>query len=104
MPAGSNIYKTEVKGNPYIKALAVEKGGKRVVVLLNVSKKPQTVKLTGDVVLQKSKTYLYAEGHLKLSEDEMLLPETKNVTVDLYDGITVKMPGESMWLVTDFDY
>lgn len=104
MPAGSNIYKTEVKGNPYIKALAVEKGGKRVVVLLNVSKKPQTVKLTGDVVLQKSKTYLYAEGHLKLSEDEMLLPKTKNVTVDLYDGITVKMPGESMWLVTDFDY
>ncbi len=104
MPAGSDVCRSSVEGNPAVKALAVRKDGKKVVVLLNVSKRPQRVMVKGGSVMARCKTYVYAEGRVRLSGDAVLEPTDDNAVVDLVNGETVDLPGESMWLATDFDY
>ncbi|WP_092113610.1 hypothetical protein [Prevotella sp. KH2C16] len=103
MPAGSDIYRTTVRGSASVKGLAVEKDGRRMVAVLNVSKKPQQVILKGQMVLSDCKRFDYAEGRLCLSDARILLPNAEHLTLNLREGHTIDMPGESLIIFNDFN-
>lgn len=104
MPSGSNIYLTKINGNSNIKAIAVRKNGKSMIAILNVSKKSQEVIVKGDCILNNCKEYIYAEGKLKISNANVLLPDKDGVTFNMKTDNTINMPGESLIMYTDFDY
>lgn len=104
MPAECNICKTTVRGLPTVKAIAVEKDGHKMLAVLNVSKKPTKVVLSGEEEIDGCKRYLYAEGRLKLSETGILEPVDTGVTLNLQRGNTIDMPGESLIVYTNFAY
>lgn len=98
MPAGCRVMKTAVSGHPGVKAIAVEHEGRRMIAVLNVSKRPQKVTLKGNAKLSDCRRYDYAEGRLKLSDEHILLPNAEHQTLDLPAGQTIDMPGESLIL------
>lgn len=104
MQKDCNIYQTTVDGNSCVKALAVEKNGKWMIAVLNVSKKPQKVTLTGRENLSSCKQYIYAEGKLKLADESSLEPNACQLNLELQKGELVDMPGESLYVYTNFDY
>lgn len=106
MPAGSRIYKVDVAGDPALKAIAVEKDGKYMIALVNVSKqeKPVVLKSSSLSALKGVKQYLYAEGKLQKEGDFKLLPVRKNFTLELKKGEAFTMSGESLVVYTNFDY
>ena len=54
MPAGSRAYKVEVEGDKSLKAIAVEKDGKYMIAVVNVSREEKSVLLkTEDSILKK---------------------------------------------------
>lgn len=103
MPAGCNVYRTEVSGDVAVKALAVEKNGRRMLAVLNVSKKPQNVLLKGSIVIPNCKRFDYAERRLRISSVNILDPNEQNLTLNLIEGETLEMPGESLVIINDFD-
>lgn len=104
MPQGCSIYETKIKGNPNIKALAVKKDGKTMLAVLNVSKRPQKVTLQGKTNLASCKQYIYAEGRLKTSEEKILEPNNPHLHLNLVKGENIDMPGEALYIYTDFDF
>ena len=71
MPAGSRAYKVEVEGDKSLKAIAVEKDGKYMIAVVNVSREEKSVLLKSTFlpVLKGVKQYLYAEGRLQKEGD-----------------------------------
>lgn len=106
MPAGSRVYKVDVKGDSRIKAIAVEKNGKYMFAVVNVSKEEKTVMLKSSSLplLKEVKEYLYAEGKIKKGGDCQLLPHRQRLTLHLGKGETIRMPGESLAVYTNSDY
>lgn len=106
MPAGSRAYKVEVEGDKSLKAIAVEKDGKYMIAVVNVSREEKSVllKSTSLPVLKGVKQYLYAEGRLQKEGDCRLLPHRQGVTLRPAKGEAFQMPGESLVLYTNFDY
>lgn len=103
MPQGCDIYASHVGNSPYIKALAVKKDGKSMIAVVNVSKLPQKVRLTGTENMPKSKQYIYAEGKLNFSAEKILNPNEQNIDLKLTEGIDLEMAGESMYVYTNFN-
>ncbi len=106
MPAGSRAFKVDVTGDPALKAIAVEKDGKYMFALVNVSKeeKPVLLKSTSLSTLKGMKQYLYGEGKLLKEGDCKLLPLRKDFTLQLKKGEALTMSGESLVVYTNFDY
>ena len=106
MPAGSRAFKVDVTGDPALKAIAVEKDGKYMFALVNVSKeeKPVLLKSTSLSALKGMKQYLYGEGKLLKEGDCKLLPLRKGFTLQLKKGEALTMSGESLVVYTNFDY
>lgn len=104
MPQGCSIYETTVAGNSSIKALAVESGGKKMIAVVNVSKRPHQIMLRGEHDIAACKKYVYAEGKLNISDTDILKPNAPHVRVALSKGESLDMPGESLIVFTDFDF
>jgi len=106
MPPGCRILKTETVGNSSVKSLALEKDNNRMFALVNVSKEPVTVIVKSEHFPNWSNVakYVYSEGTLIKEGDHKLLPNVKNLRVNLQKGIKVKMPAESLVVYTDFEY
>lgn len=106
MPAGSRAYKVEVEVDKSLKAIAVEKDGKYMIAVVNVSREEKSVllKSTSLPVLKGVKQYLYAEGRLQKEGDCRLLPHRQGVTLRPAKGEAFQMPGESLVVYTNFDY
>jgi hypothetical protein len=104
MPAGCSIMKTETSGNTSVKSVAVEKDNNRMFALVNVSKEPKTVTVQHESLADWANVskYIYAEGTLIKEGDFKLLPNEKNLRINLKEGISLKMPGESLIVYTDF--
>lgn len=106
MPAGSRAYKVDVTGDSCIKAITMEKDGKHMCAVVNVSKEEKSIMLKSSTLplLENVKEYLYAEGQLKKEGDYRLLPHRQRLTLHLDKGETIRMPGESLTVYTNFDY
>lgn len=110
MPAGCDVCLATVGGSQSVRAVAVRKDGKGMVAVVNVSKKPQRVLLRGNSDMAGCKRYVYAEGRLRTGTrlapecDGWLLPDAETVGLGLVAGETINMPGESMFLFTNFEY
>lgn len=104
MPKGCDMFESYVANNPFIKTLAVKKDGMSMIAIVNVSKLPQKVLLKGSEDLVGCKKYVYAEGKLNISDENILNPNEKNVDLKLTNGIHAEMPGESMLIYTNFNY
>lgn len=106
MPAGAVVYRTDTTGEPFVKAAVSGKDGKYMIVLVNVSDSPKTVKLKSDVLssLSGCKKFIYSDGTLKQKGDCLLLPNDENLILHLEKGETVTMPAESLIVYTNYDY
>lgn len=104
MPTGCDVYASRVSGNPYVKAVAVKHEGRTMMAVVNVSKKPQNVLLKADTILVNCKEFIYAEGRLKKQGETSVLPNNTYQELDFHGGKELEMPGESLFLFTDFEY
>lgn len=104
MPTGCDVYASSVKGNIMVKALKVKHDGKTMLAVLNPTKKAQTVHIQGFDYLAPCKQFVFAEHKLNI-KDECVLEPAK-VIPELYfaNGTDLDMPGESLFVFTDFDY
>ena len=87
-----------------VKALKVKYNGKTMLAVLNPTKKPQAVHVEGDDYLTQCKQFVYAEYKLKIKDECVLEPTTVIPALCLANGIDLDMPGESLYVFTDFDY
>ncbi len=104
MPTGCDVYASTVEGNTMVKALKVKHDGKTMLAVLNPSKKPQAVHVVGDDCLAQCKQFVYAEYKLKIKDECELEPTAVIPELNLADGFDLDMPGESLYVLTDFDY
>lgn len=104
MPKECDICASKVSGNPSVKAVAVKHKGKTMMAILNVSKNPQFVSLRANTKLAVCKEFIYAEGKLKKLDEATLVPNNTFQELDFYKGKELEMPGESLFVFTDFDY
>jgi len=105
LPAGSQIYKTEVQGDNGVKSIFSGKDGKYLIALVNVSKETKNVKITstnGDI--NNCKQFIYSDGTLIKEGDHNLLPNAEHLKLNLKEGVSVTMPPESLIVYTSFDY
>ena len=104
MPPGCRIMKTETSVNASVRSLSVEKGNKRMLALVNVSKEPKKVTVKHENLKAWSNVvkYVYSEGNLIKEGDNQLLPNEKNLRINFHKGITLQMPAESLIVYTDF--
>ncbi len=104
MPAGCDVYASSVNGNTTVKALKVKHNGKTMLAVINPGKKPQTVRIQGTDCLVQCKQFVYAEHKLNIKDECILLPDRVIPELRLVDGIDLDMPGESLFVFTDFEY
>jgi hypothetical protein len=97
--------KTETQGDASVKSLSVEKDNKRMFALVNVSKEPQTVSVECGHLQNWANVakYIYSDGTLVKEGDHKLLPNEKNLRLNLKKGIILDMPAESLIVYTDFE-
>jgi hypothetical protein len=87
-----------------VKALKVKHNGKTMLAVLNPTKKPQMVHLQGSDCLAPCKQFVYAEYKLNIKDECVLEPTTVAPELCLANGMDLDMPGESLFVFTDFDY
>lgn len=106
IPSGSKIFKTEVSGDPNIKAITSGKDGKFMIAIVNVSKEVRTVKLEGLNMqnLSNCKKFIYSDGTLKKEGDHKLLPNEEDLTLNFQKGESFTMPAESLIVYTNYEY
>lgn len=106
IPAGSKIYKTNVTGDPNIKAVISEKEGKYMLAIVNVCKDNKTIAINSlDLQsLSACKKFIYSNGTLRTKGDHLLLPNEDKLSLNLKEGITLEMAGESLIVYTNYDY
>ena len=106
MPAGARAYKVEVAGDKTVRAMAVEKDGRYMLAVVNVSKEERPVLLKSSSLPELSgvKEFVYAEGRLLTEGDCRLLPVREALTLSLKSGESLEMPAQSLVVYTNFDY
>ncbi|MDD4970489.1 MAG: hypothetical protein PHT07_13775 [Paludibacter sp.] len=106
IPAGSKVHKVEVTGNPSIKAISIENKNNRTIAFVNVSKVNQMVEIkdTSITKLKGMKQFVYAGGKLIKQGDHFLLPNKRNLTLNLKSGCFVTMNPESLIVYTNYKY
>lgn len=103
MPAGCDVYASKVDGAPCVKALKVKKDGRTMLAVLNTSKRAQQVKFRADERIANCKEYVYAEYRLNIKREGELEPNAVHPMLDLANGHSLEMPGESLFVFTDMD-
>ena len=106
MPYGSQIFEVESLVDQTVKAIAVEKDGKHMLAVVNVSKQSKNVQLQSSSLssLENVKQFIYAKESLIKKGDHALEPNERELTLNLNDGVTVQMPSESLIVYTNFEY
>jgi len=108
MPTGSQIFDVKTTGDEAVKAITIEKDGKYMLAVVNVSEDEKTVKLqsTGSelVTLSDAKKFLYAKGKLIKKGDHEIEPNETGLSINLSEGTVAKMPSESLIVYTNFEY
>lgn len=106
MPSGSQVFKVTVTGNPNVKAIAVTKGDKYMIAVVNVSLKETKISLTTTElpILNNMKQFIYAKGKLLLEGDHVLLPSKKGFELNLKKNIKEVIPAEGIIVLTNFEY
>lgn len=103
MPAGCDVCASTVEGNTMVKALKVTQGGRTMLAVLNPTKGGLRVSVGGTDCLQRCRMYVYAEHRLRLRGECELEPEAEMAELRLADGLELDMPGESLFVFTDFE-
>lgn len=106
MPSGSQVFKVTVTGNPNVKAIAVRKGDKYMIAMVNVSSKVTNVSLASTElpILNNMKQFIYANGKLILEGDHLLLPSKKGFELNFKKNIKEVIPAEGIIVLTNFEY
>lgn len=106
MPSGSQVYKVTVTGSPDVKAIAVNKGKKYMIAMVNVSSKEKNISLTSTElpILNDMKQFIYAKEKLLLEGDHLLLPSKKGFEMNFKNNIKEVIPAEGIILLTNFEY
>lgn len=105
MPAGSKVFKVTVSGDPNIKAIACEKGGKYMLAVVNVATSAKKFTLQANLpALANTKQFLYAKDALKLQGDHEILPVKTNLSLDLSKPKNFSLPAEGLMVLTNFNY
>jgi len=106
IPAGAQLYRADVSGDPGVKAIVSGKGGAYMIALVNVTKEPKQVRIESGNFGAASgyKKFIYSDGTLKKEGDHILLPNEENLSLDFRNGETLTMPAESLIVYTNFDY
>lgn len=106
MPSGSQVFKVNVTGSPDVKAIAVTKGGKYMIAMVNVSSKEKNISLTTTElpILNNMKQFIYAKGKLLLEGDHELLPSKNGFELNLNKNIKEVIPAEGIIVLTNFEY
>ncbi len=108
MPAGSQVFDVQTSGDDTVKAITIEKDGKYMLAVVNVSKENKTVKLqsagTELASLNDAKKFLYAKGKLIKKGDHAIKPNKRGLSLNLSEGIVAEMPSESLIVYTNFEY
>ncbi|MEZ7497147.1 cellulase family glycosylhydrolase [Flavobacterium sp. Arc3] len=106
MPSGSQVYKVTVTGNSKVKAIAITKGDKYMIAMVNVSLKKKNISLTSSElpILNNMKKFIYAKGKLILEGDHILLPAKKGIQLNFKKDIRETIPAEGLIVLTNFEY
>ena len=103
IPSGTDFYTVNVSGQDGIKAIAGVYEGKRTIAIVNVSKEERTVKVSSENMgdLDKVRKYIYGEGLFVIEGDCTMHPVATDMDFSPSKGETLKLPGESMILLTE---
>ena len=103
IPKGSDIYTVNVTGLDGIKAIAGVKDGKRTIAVVNVSKEERAVRISSDNLsdMDKVRKYIYGEGLFVTEGDCTMYPVATDMDFSPSKGEILKMPGESLILLTE---
>jgi hypothetical protein len=103
IPKGSDIYTVNVTGLDGIKAIAGVKDGKRTIAVVNVSEEERAVRISSDNLsdMDKVRKYIYGEGLFVTEGDCTMYPVATDMDFSPSKGEILKMPGESLILLTE---
>ena len=104
IPSGCNVYSISREGDSSLKAVAIEKAGKRTLAFVNVGSEPKTVSVESSSLkaFKRSYKYSYTRDGLKTSGDHFLLPDSDNFKYA--PGDVLEIPAESLILITEIHY
>lgn len=106
IPNGAKVYEVKLEGDNHIRAIAVSKGDKYMIGVVNVDKefKKCTLKSSSLSKLEKMKQFIYSKGTLQKDGDHNLLPNKENIVLELRNGYDIEMPEESLIIYTNYEY
>lgn len=104
LPAGSDFNLVKLSsGTCGVKAISAVVGQQRTVALVNVGKEMQTVQVSGEMKIPHARIFRYGEGLFETEGDHTILPQDKEIRVDLNRGIRIDLPGESLVVITNVE-
>lgn len=103
IPRGTDFYTVNVSDTDGIKAIAGVHDGKRTIAVVNVSKEEKAVKITSDNLgdMDNVRKYIYGEGLFATEGDCTMHPVATDMDFSLSKGEILKLPAESMILLTE---
>lgn len=105
LPQGSDFCAVETSGADGLRAIAAVKEGHRTVAVVNVAREACEVRLEAPAWgrIEGATRYRYGEGLYRTEGDHTLLPDAERVRLDLAQGETLLLPGESLLLITELN-
>ena len=103
IPRGTDFYTVNVSDTDGIKAIAGVHDGKRTIAVVNVSKEEKAVKVTSDNLgdMDNVRKYIYGEGLFATEGDCTMHPSATDMDFSPSKGEILKLPGESLILLTE---
>jgi hypothetical protein len=83
-----------------VRVCAAQLQGRRTVAFVNCSHEDKTAKLTLPYTFSDSRVYVYEDSVYSVDADGMLFPAVTGVSGD---RIEIKLPSQSLVLLTDMD-
>ena len=106
MQTGSTIYQVDVPAKKGLKAMAVEKDGKYMIAILNSGYPTYDInlKFDKDITLDGVKEFIYAEDNRPVDSNGFPVPLKTNLTLDMKAGYPIEIAGQTLIVLTNFDY
>jgi hypothetical protein len=103
LPRGTDFYTVNVSGIDGVKAIAAVHKGKRTIAVVNVAKEERKVNITAKdfADMDKVRKYVYGEGLFTITGDCTMHPVATDMDFSPSKGEILKMPGESLILLTE---
>ena len=103
LPKGTDFYTVNVSGMDGVKAIGAVYEGKRTIAVVNVAKEERKVNITAKdfADMDKVRKYVYGEGLFTITGDCTMHPVATDMDFSPSKGEILKMPGESLILLTE---